>query len=135
MASTPDGRRLEVSRVIGVTRDVVWDVLRDTERWSEWGPSVKDVESPVRFVERGTRGRVRTVLGLWLPFEVTTCESYRWAWDVARLPATGHRAERVDDERCRVVFEVPPLAAGYVPVCRQALSRIESVAHDAERGT
>jgi hypothetical protein len=28
-------------------------------------------------------------------------------------------------DRCRVVFEVPVLAGGYVPVCRRALGRIE----------
>jgi hypothetical protein len=44
------------------------------------------------------------------------------------VPATGHRVESVGvDDQCRVAFEVPLLAAGYVPVCRRALDRIAAI--------
>lgn len=126
LARTPDGRRLEVSRDIDAPRDRVWEVFRDTETWPEWGPSVTDVDCPTRLVHEGTAGRVRTVGGLWLPFRVTSCRSYRWTWDVAKLPATGHRVEK-RGEASRAVIEVPVVAAPYVAVCERGLRRLEAV--------
>lgn len=129
---TPDGYRLEVARRMAAPREDCWELLTDTERWPEWGPSVRAVESPTRFIEPGTRGRVRVPGGLWVPFRVTDCADYRWGWRVGRpggtprLPATGHRVDRLEreGEGCRVVFEVPPTAAPYALVCRRALKRI-----------
>ena len=124
---TPDGRRICVGRDVPATREAAWRVLTDTEQWPEWGPSVSAVESSDRLIQRGTTGRVRTPVGISLPFEITSCRDYRWTWDVAKIPATGHRVDAVettDGEQCRVVFEVPLIAAGYVPVCRRALGRI-----------
>ena len=129
---TPDGRRLVVSRAIEASRATVWDVFRDTELWPVWGPSVSAVDSSVRYVESGTTGRVRTPLG-WAPFEVTTCDGFRWTWDVAGVPATGHRVESDGDGACRAGFEVPPLVAPYAVVCRRALREIELLALDMER--
>ena len=126
---TPDGRRLTVGRRVDAPRETVWGVFRDTEAWPEWGPSVREVDCPVRYVERGTTGRVRTPLG-WVPFEVTACVGYRWTWSVAGVPATGHRVDDAGDGACRAVFEVPALAAGYLLVCRRALRRIELLALD-----
>jgi len=126
LARTPDGRRLEVSRDVRADRDAAWALLTDTRRWPEWGPTVGAVETDEPRIRAGSTGRVR-VAGLWLPFEVTFCEGYRWTWDVARLPATGHRVDAPAGDgtsRCRVVFEVPVLAAGYAPVCDRALDRI-----------
>ena len=85
-----------------------------------------DVESPTRLIQAGTEGRVRTVGGLWLPFRVTTCENYRWTWDVANLPATGHRVEE-RGAGARAIIEVPVVAAPYVPVCARILRRLEAV--------
>lgn len=129
---TPDGRRLVVSRAIPASRETVWEVFRDTELWPVWGPSVRAVDSPVRYVGPGTTGRVRTPLG-WVPFEVTTCDRFRWTWDVAGVPATGHRVGSGGDGRCRAAFEVPLLAAPYAVVCRRALRQIELLALDTER--
>ena len=126
------GRRsLVVSRVVDAPSTEVWDLLTDTTRWSEWGPSVTAVDCTSRYIAGGSTGRVRVAgVGVWVPFAV---DSYvdggddgterRWTWTVARVPATGHRVEPVG-EQCRVSFEVPLLAAGYVPVCRRALDRI-----------
>lgn len=96
------------------------------------------------------------ITGLWLPFEITSCADYRWTWSVGppsaggpfaafdlapRIPATGHRVESVttnaerdgsnrmpDDEHCRVVFELPPLAVGYIPLCERALVKLDLLA-------
>jgi uncharacterized protein YndB with AHSA1/START domain len=122
---TPDGRRLVVSRTVRAPAEDAWDLLTDTERWAEWGPSVARVDSPVRQIETGTRGHVVVAgVGARVPFTVTACEPYRWTWDVARVPATGHTVTPRGPDRCRVAFEVPLAAAGYAVVCRRALTRI-----------
>ncbi len=127
-------RRLVVSRVVDAPADAAWDLLTDTTRWSEWGPSVAAVDCSARHIEAGTTGRVRVAgVGIWVPFEVESYvdgdgEEKRWTWSVARVPATGHRVDPVGvDEQCRVAFEIPLLAAGYVPVCRRALDRIARI--------
>jgi len=143
---TPDGRRLAVTARLAVAPETAWDALVDTERWPAWGPSVTDVECEDRRILAGSTGRVRLPGGVWVPFRVTHLADRRWTWRVARVPATGHRVESVggsatgeggrndasgDDTNwrgaCRVVFEVPPLAAGYVPVCRRALGDLATL--------
>jgi len=124
---TPAGRRLVVSREIHASPARVWELLVDTERWPEWGPSVRDVDAPTRYITRGTTGHVRLPGGFRVPFEVTACEDRTWRWRVARIPATGHRV-RERGEGCVAAFEVPLYAAGYVPVCRRALSRLGEIA-------
>ncbi|PSQ36760.1 polyketide cyclase [Halobacteriales archaeon SW_10_66_29] len=121
------GRRLVVSQYVPADRGTVWELLTDTERWPDWGPTVTGVESEDRGIRAGTTGRVQLPIGLWLPFEVTSYGEHRWTWDVARIPATGHRVER-EGEGCRVGFELPLYAAGYALVCRRALARIETLA-------
>ncbi|PSP93911.1 polyketide cyclase [Halobacteriales archaeon QS_4_62_28] len=121
---TPDGRRLCVNRSIRAPRDDAWDLLVDTKQWPAWGPSVSAVESSDRYVETGTTGRVKTPVGIRVPFEIASCADYRWTWRVAEMPATGHRVDG-DENGCRAVFEMPLLAAGYAPVCQRALGRIE----------
>lgn len=132
LGRTPDGRRVEVSGRLAVAPATAWDALVDTERWPAWGPSVRDVNCDQRRIRANSTGRVRLPGGLWVPFRVTAFEDgRRWTWSVARVPATGHRVEPVTPESgdgptvCRVVFEVPLLAGGYVPVCRRAIGDLE----------
>ena len=124
---TPDGRRLVVDRVVAADRDAVWQLLRDTDRWPAWGPSVSDVRSSDRVIEAGTTGEVQVAGGPWVPFEITSCADYRWTWRVAKIRATGHRVDAAPGG-CRVVFEIPLVAAGYAVVCERALRRIERLA-------
>ena len=126
IGNTPDGRRVEVTRNVPVPAERAWSLLIDTERWPDWGPSVRAVECPDREIRAGSSGTVETAVGIRVPFEITACEPYRWTWRVARIPATGHRVEELEAERCRVIFEVPILSVAYVPVCWRALSRIET---------
>jgi len=102
-----------------------WELLTDTRRWPEWGPSVTAVECAERFIGPGTTGWVRTVIGLRVSFRITEyVAGRRWCWEVAGIRATGHRVEPLGPDRCRVVFEVPLLAAPYLAVCRLAGERI-----------
>lgn len=129
---TPEGRQLVVSRRVGATREAAWELLTDTEQWPAWGPTVADVECDSRFIRSGTRGRLKLPFAVWVPFEVTACEDFRWTWQVARIPATGHRIEEVPGG-CRVCFEIPLLGAGYTPVCLRALETIEEMLRTERR--
>jgi len=117
--------KLEVSEAIDAPPTVIWDILTDTHRWPRWGPTVRAVRCTHRRIRLGSEGAVQTPVGLWVPFVVTEYEhESRWSWEVASVPATGHRMLRIGPGRCRVVFEVPLPAAPYLFVCRIALQRI-----------
>ncbi|MCU0572391.1 MAG: SRPBCC family protein [Syntrophobacteraceae bacterium] len=120
---------VEVSRVMDAPPAAVWDILIDTRQWPRWGPTVRAVRCSHRRIERGSEGAVQTTVGVWLPFVVTqlTPEAY-WSWEVASVPATGHRLRRLGPGRCEVAFEVPLPAAPYLFVCRLALNRIAEIA-------
>lgn len=105
-----------------------WNLLTDTSRWPQWGPLVSRVESGGQFIGPGSTGRIQTIIGIWLPFLVTEwVDGQRWSWEVAGIAATGHRVEPLGPDRCRVVFEVPLLAAPYLAVCRLAAERIRNI--------
>lgn len=116
------------SRTMAVEPEVAWELLVDPGRWPEWGPSVTGVQLDGAHLRHGSTGRVRTPLGVWLPFEVTAFEQGRsWAWTVAGIAATTHLVEPVADG-CTVSFGVPIVAAPYLAVCHAALARIERLA-------
>jgi uncharacterized protein YndB with AHSA1/START domain len=117
-----------VRRDIEVDPDVVWDLLVDTSRWPEWGPSIDAVDITGSRLDARSNGRVRTPLGVWVPFRVSDfIEGRSWAWTVAGVPATTHLVEATP-QGCCATFGVPLLAAAYAPVCAVALRRIERLA-------
>jgi hypothetical protein len=108
---------------------VAWDLLVDTTRWAEWGPSVVAVRCAERRVRAGTRGEVRLRLGPWLPFVIERCVPPTfWDWRVGGVPATGHRVTPIDAASCRIAFELSPLVLPYWPVCRVAAGRVARLA-------
>ena len=114
------------ARLFDAPADRVWDLITDTHSWPLWGPSVRTIDCPQRYIHAGCAGRVRTPVGIWLPFVVTAFEpGTYWDWRVAGIRATGHRVERVGPDRCRLAFSVPIWAAFYGPVCHLALVRID----------
>ena len=127
IAQTPEGLRIVISRRIEAPPERVWDLLVDTRRWPDWGPSVLDVEAQPPRIEEGATGRVRTFFGRWLPFTITRVSAWSWAWRIGPVQATGHRVIP-GDSSCRVGFEVPLHAFPYVLVCWWALRRIETLA-------
>jgi hypothetical protein len=119
---------METSVEILAPASAAWKLLTDTSRWPDWGPSVSRVESVEQQIGPGSSGRVLTIFGVWLPFRVTEfVAGHRWNWEVAGIPATGHRVDSLGPDRCRVVFEVPLLATPYLAVCRLAAERIRSI--------
>jgi uncharacterized protein YndB with AHSA1/START domain len=106
----------------------VWDLLVDIEAWPRWGPSVLGAELDAGELGPGVTGKVRVPPGVSLSFEVTDYEpGTYWAWKVAGVPATGHRVTPTSSG-CRVTFEVPWWAPGYLPVCVLALRRLALLA-------
>lgn len=122
---------LSVSRTIPAPPERLWDLLVDVSAWPAWGPSVLGVELGTPKIGLGSRGRVRTILGASLPFEVTRFEPpHVWAWSVAGIPATDHRVDPVEGGSV-VTFGVPWWAPAYLAVCAVALRRLERLAVDA----
>ena len=114
-----------VTRIIDAPADRVWDQLTRVAGWPRWGPSVVAVECADEVIRLGSQGRVRTALGIWLPFRITEFVPGRfWGWRVAGIRATGHRVESLGPNQCRLSFDMPYWAALYAPVCRRALDRI-----------
>jgi uncharacterized membrane protein len=109
--------------------DVVWPLLADFVHWPEWGPSVRAVDVEASTVAAGVTGRVRTAIGVWLPFEIGAVEPGRsWQWSVAGIDATGHGLEPLSESRCAVEFSVPRLFAPYRWVLERGLRRIKALA-------
>lgn len=118
----------ELRKSLKATEEAVWTLLTDTTRWTEWGPSVSEVNSTDRFIRKGTSGKVKLPIGLWIPFLITDYEDKRyWSWSVWGIRATGHRIEPLGGKKCIIIFEVPTLAAPYLLVCWIAIRRIENI--------
>ena len=122
---------MQVSSLINAPIEIVWEILIDTRQWPLWGPSVSAVDCPKQYISAGMRGRVKTAVGIWVPFAITLFEppTY-WNWKVAGIPATGHRLKKFGPRSCEVIFEMPIAAFPYALVCRQALSRIARLAKE-----
>ena len=117
-------------RFIAAPPETVWRLLVDVRAWPAWGPTVRGAELHGGGTElaAGARGTVATIVGARLPFTVTRWqEGRRWDWTVAGVPATGHEVVP-EAGGCRVGFEVPWWAVGYLPVCVLALQRLEKMA-------
>lgn len=122
---------MQISKIINAPQQRVWDILIDTRLWPLWGPSISAVESPRRYLVAGLQGRVKTAVGLWLPFEITRFEAPDyWHWRVAGIAATGHRVASRAAGGCELSFEFPLWAGPYALVCRRAAENIARLALD-----
>ena len=114
--------------------DEVWELLVAIRYWPVWGPSVRAVDLAAERIGPGTKGRVQTAIGVWLPFEITRFEpqSY-WDWNVAGVGATGHRVTPLSERRTRVEFSVPWVLAPYRAVLALGLRRLKALAEERTR--
>jgi uncharacterized protein YndB with AHSA1/START domain len=125
-----------VVRDISAPPDAVWAVLVDIAAWPVWGPSVRkaSLRDGATELALGVRGDVWTAVGVRTGFVITEFDpGHRWSWSVAGVPATGHQVT-ISSAGCRVRFEVPWWAAGYLPVCAVALRRIENMVSGSREG-
>jgi len=119
---------VEIGLVVKAAADEVWKVLIDTSRWAEWGPSVRAVACPDRFLTVLSSGWVRTVLGFSVPFAVTRFEPGRsWSWRVLGVPATTHTVESLGTNRSQLSFGVPLMVFPYLLVCLVAIKRLRAI--------
>ena len=119
---------IEAGLIISAPAGVVWNLLVDTSRWAEWGPSVRSVECSDPVLAPLSSGRVKTALGFALPFAVTHFEQGRvWSWSVCGIPATTHSVEGLGKDRCRLLFGVPMPAFLYLFICLIAIRRIAAL--------
>ena len=120
--------RVSVGKFYRASPLLVWDLITDTTQWPRWGPTVKRVQFPERFIRKGSSGQVLTAFGIWLPFVIDEYEHASfWSWKVATIKATGHRVQASETGGCYLWFEVPMVAAPYALVCQMALGRIKSL--------
>lgn len=121
-------KKLWKYREIDAPADDLWRQLTNPHEWPEWGPSVRSASVDGDSLERGAKGRVTTIGGLELGFEITDFEEgEHWAWKVAGVPATHHTVEPLGPNRCRVGFGVPLMAAPYLAICEVALRRLDAM--------
>lgn len=116
---------IEVGLIIRAPSHVVWNLLVDTSRWAEWGPSIRAVECPQRFLTQHAFGLIKTVFGFSVPFAVIHFEPGKaWSWRVFGIPATTHSVESLGKASCRLLFGVPIFLFPYLLVCLMAIRRI-----------
>lgn len=121
---------LSVGLQVKGSAEAVWSVLTDTGLWPVWGPSVfgVDIEGPDFRVSPGMCGRVRTIFGVTLSFEIDHVEPERsWGWRVGGVRATGHEVEPEGPEASWIIFTMPLWAFAYIPVCLWAAKRIAAL--------
>ncbi|MDJ0960379.1 MAG: SRPBCC family protein [Acidimicrobiia bacterium] len=122
-------KHVRTSIEIDASADEVWRLVAEFALWPTWGPTVRNVVASSPEVAAGTRGKVQTPIGLWLPFEITGVEPGRsWDWRVAGIPATSHRLLPGGAASARLEFSVPWVAGPYLLVLRVGLRRIKRLA-------
>ena len=131
---------MEISRRIEAPPERLWQIITDTEMWPVWGPTLSEVSYEGRYIELGAKGAVKTSIGVWVPFEVTTFEPGRfWDWKVLGVKATWHKVEPVWDDAgetivaSKVTFGLPTIAAPYALVCWAALRKIDEIVSQEQR--
>ena len=117
--------KIVIGMAIHCAAEDAWELLTDTHQWVSWGPSVSDVACEHRYIGPDSKGRVKTLLGFWVPFAVNEFRDQQyWSWQIGRFPATGHRVSVGDETACVVAFDMPWWAFPYIIICRIALGRI-----------
>lgn len=113
--------------------DVVWERYADPQRWPEWAPQIRRVDSVGR-LRPGLTGRVYSYVPPGLAFRVTAVDARRrtWTWRVQAGPITlslehGVREGAHGGSLTWLRLHGPlPLLAVYAPIAKIALNRLVS---------
>lgn len=120
--------KITVSKDYNGSAEQVWKIITDTHLWPEWGPSVTTVQCDRRYINVGSKGRIRTAVGFWLPFYISRYKDMRcWVWQVGGIEATGHHIYELTEDRTRLTFSMPWWSAPYLLICMLALQRIKKL--------
>lgn len=112
--------------------DLVWDRYIHPERWAEWSPQIRGIDSADSPVRTGSRGRVHGACGLGIDFDVLDVDHEKrcWEWRVVLLGGIrltlGHAVEEWGSgTRTTLDISGPaPIVLGYAPVAYLALTRL-----------
>ena len=122
-------KHARASLEISAASDDVWRLISEFKHWPTWGPTVLAVESEAVAVGPGVRGRVKTIVGLWLPFTIVdVAPSRSWNWKVLGVPMTGHNVFDLGDGKTMVELTVPIVLAPYVLALRRGLRNLKRLA-------
>lgn len=115
---------------------LVWQRYADPRRWSGWSPQIVPVDAGgATRITTGLRGRVWSVVGMSVPFEVLAVDEavHSWTWRVG----VGRAVLRLTHEvgppgggrggGASTVLRAAgpwPLLAAYAPLARLALRRL-----------
>lgn len=124
-------RRVSSSIDIAAPPDRIWPYLAEFESWPQWGISISEVDAAASRIAPGVTGRVRTRLGLWLPFTIedVVVGSF-WDWSVAGVRATEHHLEPQRDH-ARVRFTAPWVVAPYTAIMAASLRKLRRLVEAA----
>ncbi len=118
----------EIGQTLHASCEDVWELITNTKRWHEWGPSITEIDCAERYIKKGAHGKVKIPIGIWVPFVITEYEEMRyWSWRIWGVRATGHKIEPLDECRCNIIFEVPTFASPYLFICWIAIRRIKII--------
>ena len=129
--------RLRLAATGPVDPDEVWDRYTRPGRWSAWSPHLREVDYPQAVVQPGTTGRVTGVGGVVAVFRIDAVdhEARTWSWSVRsgplRLsfdhgvdPCGGAPGQVAGSTAWLVTHALWPVAIGYAPLARLALTRL-----------
>ncbi|MDO5629000.1 MAG: hypothetical protein Q4G43_11825 [Mobilicoccus sp.] len=107
----------------------VWERYADLDRWSDWAPQIRTVDAPERRLRPGLCGIVRGPLATAVPFHIDAVdeETPSWTWTVTMLGASVQMhhdltATTKGTTAGLTLDGPPPIALGYGPVARVALT-------------
>ncbi len=125
-------RTLSIGATGGAPAALVWRRYTRPELWSSWSPQIVGVDCDDEVIRTGSTGVVHALLGVDVPFEVTSFDDpgMRWVW-TARLPLAirlhlTHVVEAMPTGS-RTVLSVTgplPVVLGYLPLARLAIGRL-----------
>ena len=110
---------------------VCWERYAALSQWATWAPHISVVDADADRLQTGLSGRVRTSVGLSVPFVITDVDAsaMTWSWIawVGPVRLTLHHAitARRTGARASLAIEGPgPIVTAYAPLAWWALRNL-----------